>query len=37
MNRPATLEIAAVNPLEPGLHQALDSSQLAVKAGHMEL
>lgn len=36
VNRPATLEIAAVNPPLRGLHQELNSSQLAVKAGHVK-
>lgn len=36
VNRPATLEITAVDPPQPGLHQELNSSQLAMKAGHVE-
>lgn len=36
MDRPATLQITAVEAPQAGLHQELNSSQLAVKAGHME-
>lgn len=33
---PATLGITAVDPLLPGLHQELNSTQLAIKARHVE-
>lgn len=36
VNGPATLRITAVEPPQLGLHQELNRSQLAVKAGHME-
>lgn len=36
VNRPATLEIAAVDPPRPGLHEELNGSQLAIEASHVE-
>lgn len=33
---PATLGITAVDPLLPELHQELNITQLAIKAGHVE-